>query len=76
MKTRKIMMKLIRTMEDESLRYDLKIDLMRKASKRFTERGESFKVNILEALINNEQRQKTYHAGILTGYRLALTLMK
>ena len=76
MKTRKIMMKAIRTMEDESLRYDLKIDLMRKASKRFAERGESFKVRVLEALINSEQRQKTYHAGILTGYRLALTLMK
>ena len=76
MKTRKIMMKAIRTMEDESLRYDLKMDLMRKASKRFAERGESFKVNVLQALINNEQRQKTYHAGILTGYRLALTLMK
>ena len=76
MKTRKILMKVIRTMEDESLRYDLKIDLMRKASKRFAERGESFKVNILQALIDNEQRQKTYHAGILTGYRLALTLMK
>lgn len=76
MKTRKIMMKLIRTTEDESLRYDLKIDLMRKASDRFAKRGESFKVNVLEALINNEQRQKTYHEGILTGYRLALTLMK
>ena len=76
MKTRKIMMKFIRTMENESLRYDLRIDLMRKASERFAKRGESFKVNILQALINNEQRQKTYHEGILTGYKLALTLMK
>lgn len=76
MKTRKIMMKAIRTMEDESLRYDLKIDLMRKASKRFAKHGDSLKVNITEALIHNEQKQKAYHEGILTGYKLALTLIK
>ena len=76
MKTRSIIMKIIRSMENENLRYDLKIGLMRKASNRFAERGESFKVRVLEALINSEQRQKTYNEGILTGYRLALMLMK
>ena len=76
MKTRKVMMKIIRNMENESLRYDLKIDLMREASKRFAKRGDSLKVSIVEALIHNEQKQKAYHEGILTGYKLALTLMK
>lgn len=76
MKTRKVMMKIIRKMENENLAYDMKIDLMRKASKRFAERGESLMVNIVEALIRNEQKQKTYNEGILTGYRLALMLMK
>ena len=76
MKTRKVMMKIIRSMEDENLRYDLKIDLMRKASKRFAKRGESLKVSITEALMHNEQQQKAYREGILTGYKLALTLMK
>lgn len=76
MKTRKVMMKIIRTMENENLRYDLKIDLMRKASKRFAKRGDSLKANIAEALMRNEQNQKAYHDGILTGYKLALTLMK
>lgn len=76
MKTRKVMMKIIRTMENESLRYDLKIDLMRKASKRFAKRSDSLKVSIVDALIHNEQKQKAYHEGILTGYKLALTLMK
>lgn len=76
MKTRKVMMKIIRTMENESLRYDLKIDLMRKTSKRFAKRGDSLKVSIVDALIHNEQKQKAYHEGILTGYKLALTLMK
>ena len=76
MKTRKVMMKIIRTMENESLRYDLKIDLMRKVSKRFAKRGDSLKVSIVDALIHNEQKQKSYHEGILTGYKLALTLMK
>ena len=76
MKTRKVMMKIIRNMEDENLRYDLKIDLMRKVSKRFAKRGDSLKVSIIDALIHNEQKQKAYHEGILTGYKLALTLMK
>lgn len=76
MKTRKIMMKIIRKMENENLAYDMKIDLMRKASKQFAERGESLMVNIVEALIRNEQKQKIYNEGILTGYRLALMLMK
>ena len=76
MKTRKVMMKIIHKMEIENLAYDLKIDLMRKASKRFAKRGDSLKVNIVEALIHNEQKQKMYHEGILTGYKLALTLMK
>lgn len=76
MKTRKIMMKVINKMEVENLAHDLKIDLMRKASKRFARRGDSLKVSIVEALIHNEQKQKTYHEGILTGYKLALTLMK
>ena len=76
MKTRKVMMKIIRNMEDENLRYDLKIDLMRKASKQFAKCGDSLKVSIVDALIHNEQKQKAYHEGILTGYKLALTLMK
>lgn len=76
MKTRKIMMKIIRNMEDENLRYDLKIDLMRKASKRFAKRGDSLKVSIVEALIHNEQKQKAYHEGILIGYKIALNLMQ
>lgn len=76
MKTRKIMMKIVRNMENESLRYDLKIDLMRKASKRFAKCGDSLKVSIVDALIHNEQKQKAYHEGVLTGYKLALTLMK
>ena len=76
MKTRKIMMKVINKMEVENLAHDLKIDLMRKASKRFAKRGDSLKVNITEALIHNEQKQKMYHEGVLKGYKLALTLMK
>ena len=76
MKTRKIIMKDMHNMETEILKYELKINLMRKASKRFAKRGDSLKVNITEALIHNEQKQKMYHEGVLTGYRLALTLMK
>ena len=76
MKTRKIMMKVINKMEVENLAHDLKIDLMRKASKRFARRGDSLKVNIVEALIHNEEKQKMYHEGILTGYKTALRLMK
>ena len=76
MKTRKIIMKIIRKIENENLAYDMKIGLMRKASKQFAERGESLKANITDALIRNEQNQKIYNEGILTGYKLALTLMK
>ena len=76
MKTRKIIMKDMHNMETEILKYELRINLMRKASKRFAKRGDSLKVNITEALMHNEQKQKAYHEGILTGYKLALTLMK
>ena len=76
MKTRGIMMKIIRDMETEVLKSDLKIDLMRKASQRFEKRGESLKANIAGALMRNEQNQKIYYEGILTGYRLSLTLLK
>ena len=76
MKTRKVMMKIIHKMEIENLAYDLKIDLMRKASKRFAKRGDSLKVNIVEALIRNEEKQKIYREGILTGYKISLSLMK
>ena len=75
MKMRKVMMKIIHKMEIENLAYDLKIDLMRKASKRFAKRGDSLKVNIVEALIRNEEKQKIYREGILTGYKLALSLI-
>ena len=76
MKTRKIIMKDMHNMETEILKYELRINLMRKVSKRFAKRGDSLKVNITEALMHNEQKQKAYHEGILTGYKLALTLMK
>ena len=76
MNTRKVMMKIIHKMEIENLAYDLKIDLMRKASKRFAKRGDSLKVNIVEALIRNEEKQKIYREGILTGYKISLSLMK
>ena len=76
MKARKFMMESIRDMENEVLKSGLKIDLMRKASKRFAERGESLKANIAEAFMRNEQNQKTYCEGILTGYRLSLKLLK
>ena len=76
MKTRKIIMKDMHNMETEILKYELRINLMRKASKQFAKRGDSLKVNITEALMHNEQKQKAYHEGILTGYKLALTLMK
>ena len=76
MKTRKIIMKDMHNMETEILKYELRINLMRKASKRFAKRGDSLKVSIVDALIHNEQKQKAYHEGILTGYKLALTLMK
>ena len=76
MKTRKTMMKIIHNMETEILGYEMKIDLMRKASKQFAKRGDSLKVNIAEALIRSEEKQKIYIEGIVTGYRLALTLMK
>ena len=75
MKTRKIMMKVINKMEVENLAHDLKIDLMRKASKQFAKRGDSLKVNIVEALIRSEEKQKIYIEGILTGYKLALSLI-
>ena len=76
MKTRKIIMKDMHNMETEILKYELRINLMRKVSKQFAKRGDSLKVNITDALIHNEQKQKAYHEGILTGYKLALTLMK
>ena len=76
MKTRKVMMEIIHKMEIENLAYDLKIDLMRKASKRFAKRGESLKANIAEALMRNEEKKKIYREGILTGYKISLSLMK
>ena len=76
MKTRKVIMKDMHNMETEILKYELRINLMRKASKRFAKRGDSLKVSIVDALIHNEQKQKAYHEGILTGYKTALTLMK
>lgn len=75
MKTRKVMMKFIRKMENESLAHDLKIDLMKKASKQFAKQGDSLKVNIVEALIRSEEKQKIYIEGILTGYKMALSLV-
>ena len=75
MKTRKIMMKIIRNMETETLGHGMKIDLMRKASKQFAKQGDSLKVNIVEALIRSEEKQKIYIEGILTGYKMALSLI-
>ena len=76
MKARSIMMKVIRDMETEILKSGLRIDLMRKASKRFAERGESLKANIAEALMHNEQKQKAYYEGVLSGYKFSLRVLK
>ena len=76
MKTRGIMMQIIRGMETKILESELKIDLMRKASKRFEKRGESLKVNITEALMRNEENQKTYYEGVVAGYKFSLRIMK
>ena len=76
MKTRKVIMQFIRDTETEVLKYGLRIDLMRKASKRFTERGESLKANIAEALMRNEQNQKAYYEGVLAGYKFSLRALK
>ena len=76
MKTRKVIMQFIRETETEVLKYGLRIDLMRKASKRFTERGETLKANIAEALMRNEQNQKAYYEGILAGYKFSLRVLK
>ena len=76
MKARKVIMRLIRDMETEILKSGLRIDLMRKASKRFAERGESLKANIAEALMCNEQKQKAYYEGVLSGYKFSLRALK
>lgn len=76
MNTRKIIMELIRGMETEILKSGLRIDLMRKASKRFAGRGESLKANIAEALMHNEQNQKSYYEGVLAGYKFSLRALK
>lgn len=76
MNTRKIIMELIRGMETEILKSGLRIDLMRKASKRFAEHGESLKANIAEALMRNEQNQKSYYEGVLAGYKFSLRALK
>ena len=76
MKARSIMMKVIRDMETEILKSGLRIDLMRKASKRFAEHGESLKANIAEALMRNEQKQKAYYEGVLSGYKFSLSALK
>ena len=76
MKARKVIMQFIRDMETEILKSGLRIDLMRKASKRFTERGESLKANIAEALMRNEQNQKSYYEGVLSGYKFSLRALK
>ena len=76
MKARSIIMKIIRDMETEILKSGLRIDLMRKASKRFAERGESLKANIAEALMRNEQKQKAYYEGVLSGYKFSLMALK
>ena len=76
MKTRGIMMQVIHEMEAEILKHELRIDLMKKASKRFEKRGESLKANIAEALMRNEKNQKTYYEGVVAGYRFSLMLMK
>ena len=76
MKARKVIMQFIRDMETEILKSGLRIDLMRKASKRFAERGESLKANIAEALMRNEQQQKAYYEGVLSGYKFSLRALK
>lgn len=76
MKARKVIMQLMRGMETEILKSGLRIDLMRKASKRFAERGESLKANIAEALMRNEQNQKAYYEGVLSGYKFSLRALK
>ena len=76
MKARKVIMQFIRDMETEILKSGLRIDLMRKASKRFAERGESLKANITEALMRNEQKQKAYYEGVLSGYKFSLKALK
>ena len=76
MKTCKVIMQLMRGMETEILKSGLRIDLMRKASKRFAERGESLKANIAEALMRNEQNQKAYYEGVLSGYKFSLRALK
>ena len=69
-------MKIIHNMDAEILKYELKIDLMKKVRKRFAKRGDSLKANIVDALILNEQKQKIYQEGILTGYKIALRVIK
>lgn len=76
MEARKVIMQLMRGMETEILKSGLRIDLMRKASKRFEKRGESLKANIAEALMRNEQKQKAYYEGVLSGYKFSLRALK
>ena len=76
MKTRKVIMQFMRDMENEILKCSLKIDLMRKASKRFALCGEPLKSIIVEAFIRNEQNQKAYYEGVLAGYKFSLRALK
>lgn len=76
MKARKVIMQFMHDMETEILKSGLRIDLMRKASKRFAERGETLKANIAEALMRNEQNQKSYYEGVLSGYKFSLRALK
>ena len=76
MKARKVIMQFIRDMETEIIKSGLRIDLMEKASQRFEKRGESLKANIAKALMRNEQKQKAYYEGVLSGYKFSLRALK
>ena len=77
MKTQKsYAMKMIRKMEREYERYEMRKECRRILWLKLLEQGEYHKANLCNALYNVAKIDEGYYLGVLTGYKTMLTLMK
>ena len=77
MKTQKsYAMKMIRKMEREYERYEMRKECRRILWLKLLEQGEYHKANLCNALYNVAKIDEGYYLGVLTGYKTMLRLMK
>ena len=77
MKTQKsYAMKMIRKMEREYERYEMRKECRRILWLKLLEKGEYHKADLCNALYNVAKIDEGYYLGVLTGYKTMLRLMK